>query len=101
MNITKDQGVVNQEWRGVRDRENEGGGREVRCESEETFHDEPCDDAFDFTDSTACCIRRKSPDQKSRNKCKHHLQINQKSPGHDKNKTPKHNRIKPSELEQG
>jgi hypothetical protein len=47
----------------------------VRCESEETFHDEACDDAFNFTDSTSRCVGGKTFHQKRRSKRKQHLNI--------------------------
>ena len=54
------------EWRGR-------GEWRVRCESEESFHDEPCDDAFDFTDSTSRCVGGKTFHQKRRSKGKQYL----------------------------
>ena len=44
-----------------------------RCESEESFHNESCDDTFNFTDSASCCIRGKSTNQKCRSKRENHL----------------------------
>lgn len=57
-------------WRG-----GVGGVVGVRGEAEEAFHDEACDDAFDFTDAASRCVRGETFHQKCRSKRKQHLHI--------------------------
>jgi hypothetical protein len=76
-------GRLGDPWKAGRWEGGETGRREygeLRCESEESFHDESRDDAFYFTNPTARGVRSKSPYQKRRNKCEQNLEISSQSP---------------------